>query len=129
MIDGGGPPIPGCIGARVLVAEDEALIALDVEMVLRGFGCEVLGPTASIAATLELLGREKPDAVLLDLGLVDGLAVPVAETLTALRVPFALMTGHQPHSLDHPALCAVHRLEKPYGENELRQILVQLIGR
>jgi two-component SAPR family response regulator len=129
MAEAGEPAGPGRVSARVLVAEDEALIALDLERTLRSFGCEVLGPTASIAATLELLGQERPDAVLLDVDLVDGLAVPVAETLAALQVPFALVTGHHASPLDHSALYAVPRLEKPYAESELRRTLGQLIGR
>ena len=49
-------------GARVLVVEDEFLIALEVEVLLRDFGCEVLGPVPSVVRALELLGRERPDA-------------------------------------------------------------------
>jgi two-component SAPR family response regulator len=129
MADADRPAGPGRVSAMVLVAEDEALIALDLERTLRSFGCEVLGPTASITATLELLGQERPDAVLLDVDLVDGLAVPVAETLVALQVPFALVTGHHVSPLDHSALHAIPRLEKPYAESELRRTLGQLIGR
>ena len=65
-------------GARVLVAEDQAVIAMDLAMTLREFGCAVLGPAASVAEALALAGRERPDAALLDLGLSDGPAVPVA---------------------------------------------------
>src|SRR3954452_5398787 len=68
-------------GARVLVVEDEFVIALEVEVLLRDFGCEVLGPVPSVVRALELLGRERPDAAPLDLDLLDGMAVPVAELL------------------------------------------------
>ncbi len=116
-------------GLRVLVAEDEAIIALDLEFALRKLGCEVLGPTASVAHTLELLGRERPDAALLDLHLVDGHALRVAETLRTIEVPFILATGDAPDELGHPALQLVPRLEKPYRGDELRQALVGLLGR
>ena len=84
--------------------------------------------SAGLGAT-EFLGQERPDAVLLDVDLVDGLAVPVAETLAALQVLFALVTGHHASPLDHSALYAVPRLGKPYAESELRRTLGQLIGR
>ena len=63
-------------GRRVLVIEDEFIVALDLGHTLRSFGCEVLGPVASIAQAQALLGRERPDAATLDLNLLDGLAVP-----------------------------------------------------
>ncbi len=116
-------------GLRVLVAEDEAVVALDLEFALRGLGCEVLGPTASVAHTLELLGQERPDAVFLDFHLVDGPALPVAETLRTIEVPFILATGKTADELEHPALQRVPRLEKPYGDDEVRQALVGLLGR
>src|SRR5438270_7446374 len=88
----------GLAGARVLVVEDEFVIALEVEFLLRDFGCEVLGPVPSVARALELLGRERPDAAPLDLDLdlLGGTAVPVAELLASMRVPFALVTAYDP---------------------------------
>jgi CheY-like chemotaxis protein len=57
-------------GVRVLVAEDDGVVALDLAATLEGFGCVVLGPAPTVAETLALLaGGERPDAALLDLGL------------------------------------------------------------
>src|SRR5690242_13598979 len=97
-------------GARVLVAEDEALIALDVEVCLRDFGCAVLGPTVSVADTLALMTRERPDAALLDARLLDGWATLAAEACAAQGVPFALVTGYGEEDLTGPAFTAVPRL-------------------
>jgi CheY-like chemotaxis protein len=114
-------------GARVLVAEDEAIVALDLETMLRGFGYQVLGPVSSTVEALELIGPERPDAVLLDLSLLDGLSVPVAEVLTAMGVPFILMTGYD-YLPDHPALKVAPRLSKPFEAEVLRTELSRLLG-
>lgn len=115
-------------GARVLVAEAEAVIALDLEATLRGFGCAVLGPVASVADALALLGRERPDAALLELDLRDGHAAPLAEALARLGVPFALVTAHDRGGRDGPALDGAARVTKPYGRGELRLALARLLG-
>ena len=114
-------------GARVLVVEDEFLIALEVEFLLRDFGCEVLGPVPSVVRALELLGRERPDAALLDLDLLDGTAVPVAELLASMRVPFALVTANDPTQIEAPALRGVAHLAKPVGHGALRRLVAALL--
>ena len=109
--------------ARVLVAEAEAVIALDLERTLQGFGCAVLGPVAAVADALRLLERERPDAALLELGLRDGHAAPLAEALARLGVPFALVTSHDRGEHEGPVLRAARRMPKPYRRGELRRIL------
>jgi CheY-like chemotaxis protein len=115
-------------GVRVLVAEDEALIALDLETTLRGLGCAVVGPTPTVADTLALLANERPDAVLLDLDLMDGWSEPVAEALDAAGVPFVLMTGYQQDELDAPVLRDAPCLAKPFDPESLRSVLLDLLG-
>src|SRR5690349_3254162 len=114
-------------GARVLGVEDEFLIALEVESLLRDFGCEVLGPVPSVGRALELLGRERPDAALLDLNLLDGMAVPVAELLASMGVPFALVTAYDPRRIDGQVLRGVPHLGKPVGHDTLRRVLATLL--
>src|SRR3954451_4862424 len=60
----GGPHVSG---RRVLVVEDEFVIALDLQLALYRLGCEVLGPVASVAEALVLLRHERPDAAVLDI--------------------------------------------------------------
>src|SRR4051794_35630388 len=89
---------------QVLVAEDEVVIALDLGETLHALGCVVCTATAFGAEVLDLVRRERPDVVLLDFGLVDGFAGPLAEALRAEDVPFVLSTGHLPELLADPAL-------------------------
>jgi CheY-like chemotaxis protein len=116
-------PLAGC---KALVIEDEAAQALDLECSLQGLGCKVLGPTSATAEAIDLLRRERPSLVLHDLILQDGDALPVAERLLALGLPFALLTGQDGVLLDHPALRGVPCLRKPYSAAELRRCVPAL---
>jgi CheY-like chemotaxis protein len=110
----------------VLVAEDQALIALDLEGALLAFGCVVLPSTPSAAGALAALRAERPDAVLLDVNLSDGSAAPVARALVAAGVPFAVLTGHEPCQLADPTLREAPYLGKPYQPDELRATMAGL---
>lgn len=114
-------------GRRILVVEDKYIIALDLEHTLRGLGCEVLGPVASVARVLVLLASE-PDAVTLDLNPLDGSAVPVAERLAGMDVPFVVISAYDPGSVDHPLLRQAPRLGKPFGAVALRKSLERLLS-
>ena len=59
--------------------------------------------------------RRRPDAVTLDLNLLDGLAVPVAELLTSMGVPFVVVSAYGAGSVDHPVPKQAPRLSKPFG--------------
>ena len=129
MREGDGSPASSrLVGAKVLVAEDEALIAMDIETSLREQGCIVLGPTATIAATLASLSRDRPDVALLDLHLLDGLATPIAATLAAMGVPFAVLAGDRLDVLEDAALAGVPRIEKPWGAGDVVQMVGQLLA-
>jgi CheY-like chemotaxis protein len=116
------------VGAKVLVAEDNALIALEIEVDLQEQGCIVLGPTATIAATLASLSHDRPDVALLDLQLLDGLATPIAATLAAAGVPFALMTGDMLDALEEASLAGVPRITKPWSAGAIEQMVEQLLA-
>ena len=127
--DASGAGGPALAGIRVLVAEDEAVIALDLEESLRSLGCVVYTTVSSGAELLDLVRRERPDVVLLDLGLADGFALPLAEALRAEGVPFVLSTGYPPEVIEDPALRDAPVLKKPYGRAELVRALAQAVAR
>ena len=80
-------------GKRVLVAEDEYFIAKSLADDLRGAGADILGPVATVAEALELIGTEGLDAVVLDINLRGEMAYPVADKLLVRGLPFVLATG------------------------------------
>ena len=78
---------------RVLVLEDEALIALDLQDELQSAGYEVAGPFTTCAAALEWLRTHTPDAAILDVALKDGPCREIALELARRKVPFLIYSG------------------------------------
>ncbi|MEK0085596.1 response regulator [Benzoatithermus flavus] len=113
-------------GRKVLIAEDDPLLALDLEDLLHGFGCAVLGPVASVAMAFGVSSSQRPDLVLPDLELQDGRSVPVAQVLGTLGVPTALITGCE-GSTDEPPLRSLLRLVKPCSTEALHALLLRLV--
>ena len=82
---------------RILVVEDEPLLAMMLEEYLAELGHELLGSAATAAQAFEFLDGDgpTPDLALLDFSLgQDANSLPVARRLRDLRVPFAYLTGH-----------------------------------
>lgn len=100
-------------GLRVLIIEDEALIAMVYEDLLAEQGCESLGPAASVAQALALIAADPPDAALLDVNLDGEISGPVAERLHQEGIPFLVVTGYEDLGLGVPAMEAAPRLCKP----------------
>lgn len=84
----------GLEGLRVLVVEDELLVAMSLEEVLRAAGCVVVGPIPRVEKALKAARDEAIDIALLDVNLAGERVYPVAEVLTQRRVPFLFMTGY-----------------------------------
>src|SRR5262245_32549584 len=82
-------------GRRLLVVEDDYLIAEEITDALRSGGAEVVGPVASIAAALDLLAEtEHVDGAVIDLNLKGKMSYPVADALLARAIPFTFLTGY-----------------------------------
>lgn len=113
-------------GRRILVVEDEALVAMLVEDALLDAGATVLGPAATVAEALALLEREAPpDAAVLDLNLAGETSTPVADALAARGLPFVIATGYGASGLP-PGHADVPVLAKPYDPDELTRVLGRL---
>ncbi len=123
---GPGPAADGGGKASVLVVEDAFLVALDVAGALQELGYTVVGPAASGADALALLGRERPDAALLDAGLPDGGAEAVAAALADRGAPFGVVSGYGRDDLG-PTLREAPYLAKPCGPAELSALLRGLL--
>lgn len=123
-----GPKVESPSGGRILVVEDDTLIALELCADLVQMGWEVIGPAGSMEEANTLLDANSatpPDAAVLDLNLNGILAYPLAERLQARGVPVVFCTGYE--QLDRPERylgCAVIR--KPVNftllANELRRL-------
>lgn len=93
-------PLDVGMSGRVLVVEDEALIAMELCAALTGLGWEVVGPVATIEeADCAIADCPHLDAAVLDVNLAGVLVYPIADQLRARGVPFVFCTGYQ--HLDH----------------------------
>ena len=79
---------------RILVVEDEILIALELRDELLDAGAQVIGPALSVPAALRLIEEKKPTAAILDVWLGTEDSLVIVHRLEALGVPFVLHTGH-----------------------------------
>lgn len=112
---------------RLLVIEDESLIAMELEDMLEDLGHLVLGVGGSVSLALGLLDRFGPelDAVLLDANLGGKSAAPVADALRERGVPFVVASGYELDEVRQLGSDAP-RLAKPYGKEEVRKALSSL---
>lgn len=82
-------------GRRVLVVEDEPLIAMMIVEILEGEGCEIAGPAYDEAQAVELLDAEKIDVAILDYNLGrDQTSAGIATKLVERDIPFLFATGY-----------------------------------
>jgi CheY-like chemotaxis protein len=120
----------GLAGVRILVVEDNFLLAMEIEALLRRQGCEVVGPAGSIEQAVAVLERaEVLNAAVLDVDLQGRLVTPVAAVLRARGVPYVLVTGYARPQLGDPELEEAPRLDKPVSDHDLLRVLRVMLTR
>jgi len=112
--------------ARILIVEDEPLIAMMLQDWLGEMGYEAVGPAGSVEDAIAMIDGSRPDAALLDLHLRGVHAVAVVEHLRTAGVPFAVATGDTISS-PNDQLNGTPRLAKPYDFNTVQSTLSALL--
>jgi CheY-like chemotaxis protein len=107
----------------VLIVEDDPIIALDFEDTLLGLGVKMVRTAPSVARALALIAERQPDFALLDVSLIREKSFAVAERLTALKIPFAFVTGYGADARLPAAFANQPRLPKPYSTEALKALL------
>ena len=115
-------------GRRVLVVEDESLVAMLLETILEDMGCTPVGPAGTIEDGLAMVADPAPlDAALLDVNVAGRQVFPVAEALKARGVPFVFSTGYGEGGL--PEDWRGHQtIQKPFTEATVRDALFKALG-
>jgi CheY-like chemotaxis protein len=115
-------------GRQVLIVEDDALIALELESIFRDEGYEVVGPVGSVSGALACLARHRGlDGAVLDVSLDTEDVFSVADALAAARTPFLFLTGHADARL--PARHTMRPvIRKPYVASILVAQLAEIIA-
>jgi PAS domain S-box-containing protein len=120
---GAGIDVPHQGQPRVLLVEDEALVAMMIQETLSDFGFHVLGPVSTASEALAAARESLIDAAVLDINLGDGLVYTVAEILAERGVPFVFVTGYDAESVDS-RFAGIPILQKPIERESLQKIFV-----
>jgi len=107
---------------RVLIIEDEPIIAMDLELLLLDAGYEIVGVTGRIDKALLFVESEILDAAVLDANLGGVTSAPIADALSALKVPFLVLSGYQTSQMPQ-ALRDAPSLQKPASSAQLIETL------
>jgi len=113
--------------SSVLIVEDEALVALNLESMLEEIGCAVVGPVLRYEAAAALAEEVSADAAILDVNIGGRKVFPIAETLLARKVPIIFATGYgreglPPEWQDFPVI------QKPYTLENIGEALAAVAG-
>jgi DNA-binding response OmpR family regulator len=113
-------------GAQVLIVEDEMLITMLLEDILDELGCRVAGSAVNLRQAEDLVAAAEADAAILDVNLGGDPVFPVAERLTARRIPFLFASGYGSATLpdkwqNHPTL------PKPFTSEQVAVALRTLL--
>jgi CheY-like chemotaxis protein len=113
--------------ARILLVEDEMILAWMLKDMLEDLGHSVVGPVSNVREALETIKTNTIDAVILDVNLNGEMSYPVADLLTTRGVPFMLSTAYRQDRLPE-AYQKSHILQKPYHPSELGDKIIQLLA-
>lgn len=107
---------------RILVVEDEMLVAMLIEDILIDLGFAIVGPAMRLDTALELAAEADFDLAILDINLAGEKSFPVAERLTAKGIPFVFVSGYGRAGLEAPFLES-RVVQKPFDATALSHVI------
>jgi CheY-like chemotaxis protein len=111
---------------RILLVEDEPMIAFALEDMVLELGYEVVGPAYRLFEALELAAHEHFDGAVLDVNLNEQQSFPVADLLHRRGIPFLFATGYAEGGVGWTGEAPV--IAKPYGRDQLGRALAALLA-
>jgi CheY-like chemotaxis protein len=111
---------------RILVIEDEFLVAANIDFILVQEGHEVIGPVGTLGEALQLANDEALDCALLDVNLDGGRVDDVAAILDRRGVPFIFVTGYGRDNLP-PNFRDTVIVDKPFRDQDLLRGVQRLV--
>lgn len=112
--------------ARILIVEDEMLIAMLVEDIVLSLGHEVVGPAMRLETAIRAVEEEEFELAILDLNLAGQLSLPVADRLKELDIPFMFASGYGDSGLTGTHSDAL-MVQKPFSPRQLESALGSLL--
>jgi light-regulated signal transduction histidine kinase (bacteriophytochrome) len=119
---------PSLGGLKVLLLEDQLVIALDAESMLQSCGVASVDTTSTAAEALRTLVATEPDIAVLDVNLGSGNSFPVAEELRRRNIPFIFATGYGDHTIIPKSLADVPVVRKPYDPDALATTMARALA-
>lgn len=117
-------------GMRILLVEDNFLVAEVIRDMLEASGCVIVGPAARLADGVRLASRETLDGAVLDVNLNGERCYPIARALRDRGVPYLFLTGYDDDSDVAPSeLRPARHLSKPVLEAHLVEALLEIAAR
>jgi DNA-binding response OmpR family regulator len=110
---------------RILIVDDEPLIAMDIASVVEKAGCEVVGMAGTVRRALGLIDRGACDVAVLDANLNGESAEPIAAALRQRGAPFLVISGYAGRQLSG-AFVGAPFMVKPYSPERLVELLCRL---
>ena len=111
---------------RILVVEDEFIIATDIAWSLQDLGHTVIGPAPTVNEALYLVRSEQMDCAVLDANLHGSSSAPIAAELAARDIKFVVLTGYANLKLETPTLDSAPRIGKPFTAGDFSTALATL---
>lgn len=115
-------------GLRVMLVEDEVIVALELECALHDAGCEVIGPAYTLHDAMSMAESAAIDVALLDVNLNNEMTFGLAAELVRRGVPVVLATGYDALSLP-PDVRSLPRVVKPFTNEQLQRALLAVAPR
>lgn len=115
------------VGTRVLIVEDEAIIAMTAEDMIEDLGCIVVAVAGSVQEALARAEAGGFDVALLDINLKGAVSTPVAALLVRNATPFIFTTGYGASGPDAD-FAGVPVVAKPYRAEQLRLAMGMALG-
>lgn len=117
----------GLAGVRLLIVEDETMVAMLLEEMLLDLGCQVVGPARTVDMALATIESEKFDGAIVDVNLRGTRADPIAAALKDRGVPFVFATGYGQAGIDERFM-DVPVIQKPFEITTLEAILAGVMA-
>ena len=107
---------------RVLIVEDDVMLAIDLAEQLTAFGYEVVGPCMTAAQALQIFEKEGCDVAVLDISLGGETSEPVARRLGVAEVPFVVASGYSNEQWP-PVFKGKAAVYKPYSARAVVELI------
>ncbi len=118
---------PATAVRRILVVDDEPLVAILLEDALQEFGYQVVGPVENLRAAIQLANSERIDAAIVDINMDGQVSDAVADKLMERGIPFIFVSGHaRANGLRY---AQVPLLRKPFSVEDLQRALEAILAR